>query len=84
MDLASSIVFVVVGGVAGWLAGEIMKGRGFGLPGNVLVGIVGAFLGGFLFGLLDVTLVAGVVGTLIQALIGAVVLLALVGLVRKA
>ncbi|MGI5310011.1 GlsB/YeaQ/YmgE family stress response membrane protein, partial [Rheinheimera sp. WS51] len=46
------ILFLIIGAVAGWLAGLIMKGRGFGLLGNMVVGIVGAFLGGFLFGIL--------------------------------
>ena len=43
------IMFLIIGAIAGWLAGTIMKGRGFGLLGNMVVGIVGAFIGGFLF-----------------------------------
>ena len=46
------IMFLIIGGIAGWLAGQLMKGRGFGLFGNIGIGIVGAFLGGFLFNLL--------------------------------
>ena len=48
MDVGSLIVFLIVGGVAGWLAGLIVKGFGFGLVGNIIVGIVGAFLAGWL------------------------------------
>jgi len=43
------ILFLIIGALAGWLAGQIMKGRGFGVIGNILVGVVGAFIGGFLF-----------------------------------
>ena len=52
MDVQSLIIFLAIGAVAGWLAGLIMKGRGFGLLGNIIVGIIGAVVGGFLFGLL--------------------------------
>lgn len=85
MDLSSLIVFLLVGAIAGWLAGQIMKGRGFGLIGNIVVGIVGAFLGGWLLGAMGVSLgVSGLAGVLLQALLGAIVLLALVGLIKQA
>ena len=47
MDVQSLIIFLAIGAVAGWLAGLIMKGGGFGLLGNIVVGIIGAVLGGF-------------------------------------
>jgi uncharacterized membrane protein YeaQ/YmgE (transglycosylase-associated protein family) len=75
---------LVVGAIAGWLAGQIMKGRGFGLFGNIVVGIVGAILGDYLFRLADISIGSGTVSAIVTALIGALVLLFLVGLVKKA
>ena len=77
------ILFLLVGLVAGWLAGRIMKGKGFGLVGDLVVGVIGAFIGGWAFGLLGL-FPAGIVGTLITATIGAVILLWLIRLVKKA
>lgn len=71
------IWFLMIGLVAGWLAGHVMRGRGFGLLGNLIVGVVGAWLGGYVlrfFGLYSV----GLIGSLVTALIGAVILLALI------
>ncbi|MFC1799394.1 GlsB/YeaQ/YmgE family stress response membrane protein [Candidatus Eisenbacteria bacterium] len=76
------ILYLLIGAVAGWLAGLIMKGRGFGLFGNIIVGIIGGFIGGFLFGVLGFTS-AGMIGSLVTALVGAVVLLFIVGLIKK-
>lgn len=78
------IWFLLIGAVAGWLAGLAMKGRGFGVLGNIIVGVVGAILGGYLFGLLGVSSGGGVLGSLITAFVGAVVLLFLVGLIKRA
>lgn len=78
----SFIWFLVVGLIAGWLAGQIMKGKGFGLWGNLIVGVIGAFVGGFLFDLLGLSF-GGIVGSLIAALVGAIVLLWIIGLVKK-
>lgn len=66
--------FLIIGGIAGWIAGEIVRGDGFGIVGNIVVGIVGAVLGGMLFNLLDIT-AYGLLGSLVMAVIGAVVLL---------
>jgi uncharacterized membrane protein YeaQ/YmgE (transglycosylase-associated protein family) len=74
--------FLLIGLVAGWLAGQLMKGRGFGLIGNLVVGVVGAVLGGFLFQLLGLT-AGGLIGSLVTAVVGAVVLLFVVGLIKK-
>ena len=60
------IMFLIIGGVAGWLAGQLMKGRGFGLFGNIGIGIVGAFLGGFLFNLLGLS-ATGLIGSIVTA-----------------
>jgi uncharacterized membrane protein YeaQ/YmgE (transglycosylase-associated protein family) len=74
------IVFLIVGVVAGWLAGVIMKSR-YGLIGDLVVGVIGAFLGGWLFGLLGVSLGGGILGAFLTAVIGAVVLLFLIRLI---
>jgi uncharacterized membrane protein YeaQ/YmgE (transglycosylase-associated protein family) len=76
------ILFIIIGAVAGWLAGMIMRGRGFGLFGNILVGVIGGFLGGFIFGLIGIG-GGGLIGSLITALVGAIVLLAIIGAVKK-
>ena len=82
ITLASLVIWALIGLIAGWLAGELTKGRGFGVLGNIVIGIIGAILGGFLLGLLGVD-PGGFVGEVIQALIGALVLLALLSAVRR-
>jgi uncharacterized membrane protein YeaQ/YmgE (transglycosylase-associated protein family) len=79
----SLLYFLIIGCAAGWLAGQAMKGRGFGLVGNLVVGVIGAFIGGYLFGVFGIT-VGGVMGELAAAFVGAIVLLFVVGLVKKA
>ncbi len=82
MEGISLIGFLVVGLIAGWLGGKIMRGGGFGFFGNLVVGIVGAFLGGFLFNALGIAGI-GFVGALVTATVGAVVLLFIVGLIKR-
>jgi uncharacterized membrane protein YeaQ/YmgE (transglycosylase-associated protein family) len=85
VTVESLLVFLIVGAVAGWLAGVIVKGHGFGLVGNIVVGIVGAFLAGWLFPMLGLNLgVSGILGSIIFALIGAVVLLVIIGFFKRA
>ena len=81
MDL---IVWLIVGAVAGWLAGLIVKGVGFGLIGNIVVGIVGAFIAGWLLPRIGIVIGGGVIGSIINATIGAVVLLVIIGLIKRA
>ena len=76
------LYFLLIGAAAGWLAGQFMKGKGFGLIGNIIVGIVGAFIGGWLLGVLGLAF-GGLIGSLVTAVIGAVVLLWIVGLIKK-
>lgn len=85
MDITSFIVFLVVGAVAGWLAGLIMRGAGFGLLGNIIVGILGSVVGGWLFGsVFKIAIgISPVVDATIYALVGAIVLLFVIGLFRK-
>ncbi len=71
------------GAAAGWLAGVIMKGGGFGFLINLLIGIVGGFLGGWLFGLLGISLGGGIIGNLIGAVVGACLLLWIISLFKK-
>ena len=82
ITLTSLVIWALIGLIAGWLAGEIMKGSGFGAVGNIVIGIIGAILGGVLLGLIGVD-PGGFVGEVIQALIGALVLLALLRAVRR-
>lgn len=77
------LCFLVLGLIAGWLAGLIMKGGGFGVGGNLAVGVLGAVLGGVLFDLIGLQ-AYGLCGSLITAVVGAVVLLFLIGQVRRA
>jgi len=81
MDLKSVLVFLAIGAVAGWLAGNIMKAGGSGLLGNMLVGVIGAVVGGFLFGVLGIS-TSGLIGSVITATAGAIVLLFVVGLFK--
>jgi uncharacterized membrane protein YeaQ/YmgE (transglycosylase-associated protein family) len=84
MDITSLLVFLAIGAVAGWIAGQLMRGGGFGLLVNIIVGIIGAVIGGKLFDLAGITTGGGLVGSLITAVIGAAVLLFVVGLFKKA
>ena len=74
---------IIVGIVAGFLASKVMKGKGFGLIFNLLVGVGGAILGGWLFGQFGISVVTGLVSTLITALIGAIVLLFIINILKK-
>lgn len=76
--------FILIGLVAGWLAGQLMKGGGFGVVGDIVVGVVGALLGGFIFTKLGVSSGGSLVGAIIVATIGAVVLIALLRLIKRA
>jgi uncharacterized membrane protein YeaQ/YmgE (transglycosylase-associated protein family) len=77
------IWFILVGLIAGWLAGQLMKGGGYGMVGDIIVGIVGALLGGFLFSSLGVSAGGGLVGAIVVATIGAVVLIFLLRLIKR-
>jgi uncharacterized membrane protein YeaQ/YmgE (transglycosylase-associated protein family) len=78
----SLIVILLVGIVAGWLAGLLVRGVGFGLIGDLVVGVVGAFIGDWLLPRLNIHLGTGTVGLIVHATIGAVILLLIVRLVR--
>ena len=77
------LYLIIVGAVAGWLAGQLMKGSGYGLIGNIIIGIIGSIAGNFLLGKLGVSIASGTLGDIITAVIGAVVVLFIAGLFKK-
>jgi uncharacterized membrane protein YeaQ/YmgE (transglycosylase-associated protein family) len=78
------IAWLVIGAIAGWLAGQVVKGGGFGLIVDIIVGIVGAVIGGFLAGALGISTGGGIIGSIIVAFIGAVILLFILRLIKRA
>jgi len=80
----SILAAIVIGAIAGWLAGLIVRGMGFGLIGNIIVGIVGAFIAGWLLPRVGIAIGGGMIASIINATIGAVVLLVILGLIRRA
>lgn len=81
--LISILWFLVIGALAGWLAGILTKGMGFGMLGNMIVGVVGAVIGGHIEHIIGVPTGHGFIGSLVTALVGALVLLFLINLIRK-
>jgi uncharacterized membrane protein YeaQ/YmgE (transglycosylase-associated protein family) len=84
MSVETLLIWLVIGAVAGWLAGLIVKGYGLGLLGNIVVGIIGSFIGGWLFGRLGILAGEGIVGSIIGATVGAVILLLVLKVIRRA
>lgn len=78
------IAWLIIGAIAGWLAGVLVKGGGFGLIVDIIVGIVGAFIGGWLAGVLGISVGGGWISSIITAVIGAVILLFVIRLFRRA
>lgn len=78
----SIIAFLAIGALAGWLAGNLMKGGGFGLVVNMVVGIIGAVIGGLVFGFLGLSS-TGLIGSIVTSTVGACILLYIAGLVSK-
>jgi uncharacterized membrane protein YeaQ/YmgE (transglycosylase-associated protein family) len=83
VGVESIIIMLVVGAIAGWLAGQIVRGFGFGLIWNIIIGIIGAFIGVWLLKQLGFMPFAGFIGSIVNATIGAVILLVIVGLIRR-
>jgi uncharacterized membrane protein YeaQ/YmgE (transglycosylase-associated protein family) len=82
----SLLVFVIVGLVAGWIAGKVVRGAGFGLIGDIIVGIVGAFIGGWLraqFHLIPIVAGSTLLNEIIYAALGAIILLLILRLIRR-
>ena len=82
MNAKALIIWLIVGAVAGWLAGMVVKGGSYGLIGNIVVGIVGAFVAGWL--LPGFWPIGGILGSIIHAAIGAVIVLFVIGLIKRA
>lgn len=78
------IWFILIGLIAGWLAGVLMKGGGFGIVGDIVVGVVGALIGGFTFNTLGISMGGGLLGSIIVATIGAVMLIFILRLIKRA
>ena len=83
MSLEALLIWLIVGALAGWIAGLIVKGYGFGLIGNIIVGIIGAVIAGWLLPRLGIVIGSGFIAALINAVIGAVILLVIIGLIRR-
>jgi uncharacterized membrane protein YeaQ/YmgE (transglycosylase-associated protein family) len=85
MDLAvhSLLVILIIGIVAGWLAGKVVSGGGFGLLGDLVVGIVGAFIASWLFPRFGLHMGSGIGEEIVWAMIGAIILLLLIRLIRR-
>lgn len=84
MDVSGLLITLIIGAIAGWLAGLIVRGGGFGLIGNIVLGIIGAFVAGWLFPRLGISLGAGFIGSIVHATIGAVIILVIVVLIKRA
>ena len=82
--MESVLIWLLIGAIAGWLAGQIVRGFGFGLIGNIVIGIVGAFIAGWLLPKLNVNIGGGYIAQVVNAVIGAVILLVVVGVIRRA
>lgn len=82
LSTESILVILFVGLVAGWLAGQVVQGTGLGIVGDIVVGIVGAFIGSWLLPQLHIALGEGIVAAIINATIGAIILLLIIKLVR--
>ena len=80
----SIIAAIVIGAVTGWLAGLIVRGAGFGLIGNIVIGILGALVASWILPQLGVMLAAGTLGRILDATIGAIIILVILSLVRRA
>ena len=78
------IAWIVVGLIAGWLAGVVMKGGGYGILVDIILGILGGIVGGWLFGVLGIMHGSGMIGSIIVAFVGAVILVGITRLIKRA
>lgn len=84
MTLESIIILIAIGAAAGWLAGQLIKGFGFGLIGNIIVGVIGAAIASYLLPMIGVSIATGILGSIIHATLGAVLLLLAIKFVKRA
>jgi len=78
------LAWIVVGLIAGWLAGQVMKGGGYGMVADIILGLVGGLLGGWIFGKLGISAGNGMIGSIIVAFVGAVILVGITRLLKRA
>ncbi len=83
MDAQSIIIWLIVGGVAGWLASLVVKGGGLGLVGDIIVGIIGALIAGWLLPQIGLAIGGGIIAAIVNAFIGAVILLVILRLIKR-
>jgi uncharacterized membrane protein YeaQ/YmgE (transglycosylase-associated protein family) len=83
MAIEALIIWLFIGAIAGWLAGVLVKGYGFGLAGNIVVGIAGAFIASWLLPKIGFILAGGILAAIVNALIGAVILLLVIGVLKR-
>jgi uncharacterized membrane protein YeaQ/YmgE (transglycosylase-associated protein family) len=83
MDPTTIIIWLIVGAIAGWLAGQVVAGGGFGLVGDIIIGIIGALVGGWLLPRLGIYIGGGFIAAIINAAIGAIIVLLVVRLVKR-
>jgi uncharacterized membrane protein YeaQ/YmgE (transglycosylase-associated protein family) len=84
MAIEALIIWLVVGAIAGWLAGQVMKGGGFGLVGDIVLGIIGAVVAGWLLPRIGILIGGGILGAIINAFIGACIFLFVIRLIKRA
>jgi uncharacterized membrane protein YeaQ/YmgE (transglycosylase-associated protein family) len=77
------VLWIIVGLIAGWLAGLVMKGGGYGVIADTILGMLGGIVGGWLFGLVGVWPVSGAIGSIVVAFVGAVALVAVTRVLRR-
>ena len=83
MDVQALIIWLVVGAIAGWLAGMVVKGGGYGLIGDIVVGILGGLIAGWLLPQVGIVIGSGIIAAIIDAFIGAVILLIALRLIKR-
>jgi uncharacterized membrane protein YeaQ/YmgE (transglycosylase-associated protein family) len=83
LSVSTIIWWLVVGLIAGFLAGLVMRGGGFGIVGDIIAGIIGAFIGGWLFSLLGISAGGGLIGSIIVAFVGACILIGILRLISR-
>ena len=82
MNITGILIYLFIGAIAGWLAGLIMKGGGFGIAGNIIIGIIGAMIGGHIFSLAGIS-AGGLIGSIFTATVGAILLIYIIRLIKK-
>lgn len=83
MSVETLLLWLAIGAIAGWIAGMLVRGGGFGLVGNIVVGIIGAFVGGWLFDYFHISTGGGIFGAITGATVGAVFSLFVISIVRR-